>query len=124
MNGLRMVPIQPVSNLSASIAFYEKNGFVVEERNIHWGWARLVSGACTIMLDTSIHEKSAFPGAAVLYLYPENIAEFHGRARGRGLEVAEPAPNFYGMTEFRIEDPDGNRLWIGQRTDDAGGEKS
>ncbi len=21
---------------------------------------------------------------------------------------------FYGMTEFRMEDPDGNRLWIGQ----------
>jgi hypothetical protein len=21
---------------------------------------------------------------------------------------------FYGMTEFRIDDPDGNRLWIGQ----------
>jgi hypothetical protein len=23
---------------------------------------------------------------------------------------------FYGLTEFRLEDPDGNRLWIGQRT--------
>jgi hypothetical protein len=22
---------------------------------------------------------------------------------------------FYGLTEFRIDDPDGNRLWIGQR---------
>jgi hypothetical protein len=21
---------------------------------------------------------------------------------------------FYGLTEFRIDDPDGNRLWIGQ----------
>jgi hypothetical protein len=21
---------------------------------------------------------------------------------------------FYGMREFRIDDPDGNRLWIGQ----------
>jgi hypothetical protein len=23
---------------------------------------------------------------------------------------------FYGMTEFRIDDPDGNQLWIGQET--------
>jgi hypothetical protein len=24
--------------------------------------------------------------------------------------------SFYGMTEFRMDDPDGNRLWIGQQT--------
>jgi hypothetical protein len=26
-----------------------------------------------------------------------------------GLDVT-----FYGMTEFRFDDPDGNRLWIGE----------
>jgi len=26
---------------------------------------------------------------------------------------------FYGMTEFRIEDPDGNQLWIGQPKPDG-----
>jgi hypothetical protein len=28
--------------------------------------------------------------------------------------VPELEVTFYGLTEFRINDPDGNRLWIGQ----------
>lgn len=31
-----------------------------------------------------------------------------------GIAVPELDRTFYGMTEFRIEDPDGNRMWIGQ----------
>ena len=38
---INLIPMQPVSNLAASIAFYEKLGFTVEERNDGWGWARL-----------------------------------------------------------------------------------
>jgi uncharacterized glyoxalase superfamily protein PhnB len=30
--------------------------------------------------------------------------------------VPELDVTFYGMKEFRINDPDGNRLWIGQMT--------
>jgi len=43
--------------------------------------------------------------------------EFHRHARENGLSVPELDVTFYGMTEFRIEDPDGNRLWIGQGED-------
>ena len=66
MNLSRVVPMQPVSSLPASVAFYEKLG---------------------------------------------------RRARANGLTVPELDTTFYGVVEFRIEDPDGNRLWIGQ---DAG----
>ena len=34
-----------------------------------------------------------------------------------GLPLPELETTFYGMTEFRIDDPDGNRLWVGQETD-------
>jgi len=44
------------------------------------------------------------------------VAEFHKQARANGLEVPELNVTFYGMTEFRIDDPDGNRLWVGQST--------
>ncbi len=32
----------------------------------------------------------------------------------------ELAVTFHEMTEFRIEDPDGNRLWIGQARGESG----
>lgn len=51
---------------------------------------------------------------SVLYLYPDDIAACQQQARQNGLVVLDLEVTFYGMTEFRLNDPDGNRLWIGQ----------
>lgn len=110
----RLVPMQPVNSMPASVAFYEKLGFVVEDRNDEWGWAMLRCGDCQIMLDQSINLHAGIPRISVLYLYPENLLAFHRRALDNGLAVPALDETFYGMTEFRMEDPDGNRLWIGQ----------
>jgi len=71
-------------------------------------------GDCQLMLDQSINPHAGIPRIAVLYFYPENVADFHRRAQENGLLVPDLDVTFYGMREFRIEDPDGNRLWIGQ----------
>jgi len=73
------------------------------------------------MLDQSINPHVGIPRVSVLYLYPENVLDFHRRARENGLSVPELDVTFYGMTEFRIEDPDGNRLWVGQENGVQGG---
>jgi uncharacterized glyoxalase superfamily protein PhnB len=117
----RLIPMQPVRHLPASVAFYEKLGFAVEDRNDDWGWAMLRCGDCRIMLDQSIAPRPglqhpAAPRASVLYLYPQDIVAYHRSARENGLTLPELEVTFYGMTEFRIDDPDGNRLWIGQST--------
>ncbi|MEX1024737.1 MAG: VOC family protein [Planctomycetota bacterium] len=113
MSLTRLVPMQPVKSLPESVAFYEKLGFVVEQRNDEWGWAKLRCGDCQLMLDQSINLHSGIPRIAVLYLYPEDLVEFHRQARDNGLDVPDLDVAFYGMTEFRFEDPDGNRLWVG-----------
>jgi hypothetical protein len=71
---------------------------------------------CRLMLDQSINVHPDAPRQSILYLYPENIVEYHRQARASGLDVPGLETTFYGMTEFRIDDPDGNRLWIGQTT--------
>lgn len=114
MNLNRLVPMLPVMSMPASVTFYEKLGFAVENRNDEWGWAMLRCGDCQLMLDQSINLQPGAPRTSVLYLYPENLADFHRHARENGLSVPELDSTFYGMTEFRMEDPDGNRLWIGQ----------
>lgn len=110
----RLVPMQPVRHMPSSVMFYEKLGFVVDSRNDEWGWAKLSCGDCQLMLDQSINPHSGVPRISVLYLYPDDIQDFHQRARENGLSVPELDVTFYGMIEFRMEDPDGNRLWIGQ----------
>jgi uncharacterized glyoxalase superfamily protein PhnB len=97
-----------------SIAFYQKLGFSVEKMNEEWGWAMLCLGECRLMVDQSINPHPGVPRPSVLYLYPHNLAEYHEEVRRNGLAIPDLDLTFYGMTEFRIDDPDGNRLWIGQ----------
>jgi uncharacterized glyoxalase superfamily protein PhnB len=115
MNLPRLIAMLPVASMPAAVSFYEQLGFAVEQRNDQWRWAKLRFGDSELMLDESINVHPEAPRQSVLYLYPENIAEYHRQLRDRGLAVPELDVTFYGMTEFRLEDPDGNRLWIGQQ---------
>jgi catechol 2,3-dioxygenase-like lactoylglutathione lyase family enzyme len=112
----RLIPMLPVKSMAASVEFYQKLGFSVEQRNDHWGWAMLCLDECRLMVDQSINVDRDAPRQSVLYLYPRNIEAYHERVRGSGLPVPDLEGSFYGMTEFRVDDPDGNRLWIGQKT--------
>ena len=114
MKMTRLIPMLPVKNMPASVAFYEKLGFSVERRQDDWGWAMLRFDECRLMLDQSINVHPDAPRQSVLYLYPDNIAEYHQQVRKNGLVVPDLNITFYGLTEFRLSDPDGNRLWIGQ----------
>ena len=111
----RLIPMLPVSSTPASIAFYQKLGFSVEQRSDEWRWAMLRCGDCRLMVDQSINVHSGVPRPSVLYLYPDDISEYHMQVRNNGVIVPDLDVTFYGMTEFRLDDPDGNRLWIGQR---------
>jgi catechol 2,3-dioxygenase-like lactoylglutathione lyase family enzyme len=110
----RIIPMLPVRSMPASVAFYCKLGFAVIDRNDGWRWAMLGFDDCRLMLDESINLHPALPRTAVIYLYPDDIVAFHAHARSNGLAVPDLETTFYGMTEFRIDDLDGNRLWIGQ----------
>ncbi len=112
----RLIPMLPVKDIAVSIEFYQKLGFSVERKDDGWGWAMLYFDECRLMVDQSINLHSNAPRQSVIYLYPENIAEYHKQVRGNGLDVPDLAVTFYGLTEFRLDDPDGNRLWIGQDT--------
>lgn len=110
----RLIPMLPVESMPRSVAFYEKLGFSVENRNDGWGWAMLQFGECRLMVDQSINLHRGIPRLGVIYLYPDDIEGYHRSLRDNGLSVPDLDETFYGMVEFRLDDPDGNRLWIGQ----------
>ena len=112
----RLTPMLPVRSVADSVEFYGKLGFAVEKRNDGWGWAMMRFDDCRIMLDQSINPHLGASRPSVLYLYPDDVLEFHRRARENGLTIPDLEVTFYGMTEFRIDDLDGNRLWIGQES--------
>ena len=112
----RVIPMLPVRHMPTSVEFYAKLGFAVEKRNDEWRWAMLVLDECRLMGDESINQPPDAPRTSVIYLYPDDIFAYHRDLRRRGVDAPSISHPFYGMSEFRIEDPDGNRLWIGQRT--------
>jgi len=114
MKMTRLIPMLPVRSMPASIEFYQMLGFSVERRNDDWGWAMLRFDDCRLMVDQSINVQRGAPRQSVVYLYPDNIVEYHEQVRRTGLTVPHLDVTFYGLTEFRLDDPDGNRLWIGQ----------
>ncbi|HEX7880617.1 MAG TPA: VOC family protein [Candidatus Eisenbacteria bacterium] len=110
----RIIPMLPVASIARSIEFYRKLGFETEKRNDEWGWAMLALGDCRLMLDQSIQRHPSGPRESILYLYPDDIEAYHREVRRNGLDIPDLDITFYGLTEFRLDDPDGNRLWIGQ----------
>lgn len=110
----RLIPMLPVRSMPAAVAFYQQLGFSVEQRRDEWRWAMLRLGDCRLMVDESINPHPGAPRSGVIYLYADDIHAFHQQVRRNGLAVPDLDTTFYGMTEFRIDDPDGNRLWIGQ----------
>ena len=116
----RLIPMLPVSSMPASVEFYQKLGFSVEQRNDDWGWAMLRFDECRLMVDQSINLHRGAPRQSIVYLYPENVVTYHEQVRRNGLMIPDLDVTFYGMTEFRLDDPDGNRLWIGQNTSTRG----
>ena len=115
----RLIPMLPVKSMPASIEFYQKLGFSVERREDQWGWAMLRFDECRLMVDQSINRHRDEPRQSVVYLYPENITEYHQQVRRSGITAPDLEVTFYGLTEFRLDDPDGNRLWIGQPSSNA-----
>ncbi len=117
MKMTRLTPMLPVKSMTASVDFYcARLGFEVEQRNDHWGWAMLRFDECRLMVDQSINAHPAQARDSIVYLYPDDVVEYHRQVRQNGLAVPDLTVTFYGLTEFRINDPDGNRLWIGQST--------
>ena len=59
---------------------------------------------------------SSFIATSRIHFSAEDIAAYHRQVRANGVAVPDLDTTFYGMMEFRLDDPDGNRLWIGQRS--------
>src|SRR6266481_4074854 len=78
MKMTRLIPMLPVKSMPISVEFYcSMLGFEVERRNDDWGWAMLRFDECRLMVDQSIN---AHPGNfrdPILYLYPDDVVEYH-----------------------------------------------
>ena len=113
-----LVPIAHVADIARSIAFYHQLGF--ETRNIlktdnHLVWAWLDNGNARLMLSRSA--RSMHPGAqdVLFYLYSPEVIAYREQLANAGIKVGPiQYPPYMPEGEFRIDDPDGYCLLVGQ----------
>ena len=113
-----LTPMAHVADVARSVAWYAKLGFVVEHSWTPEGqpmqWAHLRSGGAELMLVRS--DRPMNPGAqdVLFYLYAEGVAAYRENLIAHGLTPGALSFPFYAKHgEFRIDDPDGYCLLVG-----------
>ena len=113
-----LTPMAHVADVAASVAWYAKLGFVAEHTLTLEGrpmqWAHLRNGGAELMLVRSARPMN--PGAqdVLFYLYAGGVAAYREGLIALGLRPSELSyPPYAQHGEFRIDDPDGYCLLVG-----------
>jgi catechol 2,3-dioxygenase-like lactoylglutathione lyase family enzyme len=107
-----------VTNMTASIAFYEKLGFRVANTFVppgHTGpvWAWLGDGASSLMIAQADGPIDGDQQAVLFYVYVDDVHGKRNELVALGIEAGEIQYRFYAERgEFRVADPDGYVLMI------------
>jgi catechol 2,3-dioxygenase-like lactoylglutathione lyase family enzyme len=116
-------PTLPVRDLPDAVAFYERAGFGVrlyadETGDGGDGFAFVdYDGASVLDLDAVVGMVPS-ENRAGCYLIAHDADAWHGRLAAAGLPVTRIADQSWGMREFTLTDPSGNRVRIGRAIDD------
>jgi uncharacterized glyoxalase superfamily protein PhnB len=110
-NDMQLFPVFAVANLEEAVQFYCQ-GLGFEKM---WSFGEPAHRAGEAKDGIEIHldadRLGAPPGPSVVYCHIEDAAAYYLDLKSRGLTVAlELKERPWGMRDFRIEDPFGNRL--------------
>ncbi|OLC93932.1 MAG: hypothetical protein DMG35_01845 [Acidobacteria bacterium] len=113
-----LTPMAHVADVAHSVSWYSKLGFVAEHTWTPEGrplqWAHLRNGGAELMLVCS--GRSLNPGAQdiLFYLYANGVAAYRESLIAQELQPSEISyPAYAKHGEFRIDDPDGYCLLVG-----------
>src|SRR5437868_3713099 len=113
-----LVPYPYVTDIPRTIAFYELLGFAVDGTLEHEGsvvWASLRSEAARLMLERAHHPVDRTAHGVLFYAYSPDVAALRDRLLEHGIEADEIThPPHMPAGQFRIEDPDGYVVFVGQ----------
>ena len=108
-------PIFAVENLDEALRFYQDVlGFSVAWS---WGSPAELAGVCRdgVQITLAARPDAKPGGTSKIYLQVSGIDQFHDHIQRSAGRVTVPiADRAYGMRDFRVVDPSGNELDIGQ----------
>jgi len=109
--GVDVTPTLPVADMDAATTFYEAAGFDVRRHDDGFAFVSLREQS-VFDLDLAPTTTPATNGAGC-YLITADVDAWHERLAAAGLPVTAVEDMPWGMHEFTLTDPSGNRLRIG-----------
>jgi len=103
-----------VTDVQRAVGFYrDALGLPQGKWNESW-WAEFDLGGSTFGVGNV--PDNGRPGTAQsLVLEVSNMAEFRAMLTSRGISTTEPVDTPYGCSISRLEDPDGNTVWLHEK---------
>ncbi|MEW6268099.1 MAG: VOC family protein [Thermodesulfobacteriota bacterium] len=110
-----VVPILAVDDLEAALAWYrDVLGFAVAWT---WGEPPYLAGVCRDRVELQLARRGTVgpPGPSQVYVRMTGIDACYRRLAAAGAEIPVPLEERpYGMKDFSVRDPGGNRLDFGE----------
>jgi uncharacterized glyoxalase superfamily protein PhnB len=115
-----VIPVIKVANLQRQLEFYQQafRFIILNKRSGPTGleWVHLKSDNTELMLLQSSSSANilATQQNITLYYYTDDVLSSHRYMKAKGVAVSDLSETAYGMMEYTLEDPEGNKLAIGQ----------
>jgi catechol 2,3-dioxygenase-like lactoylglutathione lyase family enzyme len=107
-------PTFPVSDMKSALAFYrERLGF---ELGWIWGDPPTHANVCRGAISVNLTLEPSKAGSGEAYVVLSGVETYYEELRVRKVAFGELNDRPYGMRDFAITDPDGNRLVFGEPT--------
>ena len=102
----------PVADMGVAVRFYESLGFEVERYDDGYAWVRH-AGAEVLHL-ALVADLDPGSNRAAGYWHVLDVGHWHQRFAAAGDARGEVVDQPWGMREFRMTDPSGNLLRVGE----------
>lgn len=115
--GVQSTPTLPVTDLAEAKAFYERAGFHVRvyiDPDGEPGGFAFVDCDGQSVFDLGVEDIDPTRNRAGCYLVVRDVDDWHTRMERAGLPVTPVADQPWGMREYALTDPSGNRVRIGE----------
>lgn len=104
--------IFPVVDMAEAVAFYQSLGFEVESYDDEYAWVRHRGGEILHLALASDLEPA--DNRAAGYFHVQDVAPWHSAWAEAGITLGPVEDLPWQMREFRLNDPSGNLLRVGQ----------
>jgi catechol 2,3-dioxygenase-like lactoylglutathione lyase family enzyme len=107
-----VTPRLPVADVEAALSFYcGELGF---QTGWKWGNPLTHANVCRDAISLDLIASPSGRSAALAYIQLSGVDAYFRELQGRKVEVGDLGDRPYGMRDFEIVDPSGNRLAFGE----------